>query len=55
MASNSAPTPLLEISGLKTYFGKANPIRAVDGVDLTINDGETVCVVGESGMWSVVQ
>jgi len=49
MASNSAPTPLLEISGLKTYFGKGNPIRAVDGVDLTINDGETVCVVGESG------
>ena len=42
--------PLLSISGLKTYFGSgANPIRAVDGVDLTIRDGETVCVVGESG------
>ena len=48
MASNTT-TPLLEISGLKTYFGTSNPIRAVDGVDLTIGDGETVCVVGESG------
>ncbi|HTN61284.1 MAG TPA: ABC transporter ATP-binding protein [Devosia sp.] len=49
MASNSSRAPLLEINGLKTYFGVGNPIRAVDGVDLTINDGETVCVVGESG------
>ncbi|RYG88194.1 MAG: ATP-binding cassette domain-containing protein, partial [Alphaproteobacteria bacterium] len=48
MASNSR-MPLLEISGLKTYFGTGNPVRAVDGVDLTILDGETVCVVGESG------
>lgn len=48
MASNNT-VPLLEISGLKTYFGTENPIRAVDGVDLTIGDGETVCVVGESG------
>ncbi len=47
--ANNNNTPLLQISGLKTYFGTGNPIRAVDGVDLTINDGETVCVVGESG------
>ncbi|HEY4201415.1 MAG TPA: ABC transporter ATP-binding protein [Devosiaceae bacterium] len=46
----SLPAPLLTISGLKTYFGVGtNPIRAVDGADLTIHDGETVCVVGESG------
>ncbi|ODT68579.1 MAG: dipeptide/oligopeptide/nickel ABC transporter ATP-binding protein [Pelagibacterium sp. SCN 63-23] len=49
MASETTEAPLLEISGLKTYFGSGNPIRAVDGVDLTIRDGETVCVVGESG------
>ncbi|MFP9139251.1 ABC transporter ATP-binding protein [Devosia sp. XGJD_8] len=48
MASNRT-TPLLEINGLKTYFGTGNPIRAVDGVDLTVGEGETVCVVGESG------
>jgi peptide/nickel transport system ATP-binding protein len=50
MAIDGTKTPLLEISGLKTYFGVSDKaIRAVDGVDLTINDGETVCVVGESG------
>jgi peptide/nickel transport system ATP-binding protein len=50
MATDPNPNaPLLEINGLKTYFGTGNPIRAVDGVDLTIRDGETVCVVGESG------
>jgi peptide/nickel transport system ATP-binding protein len=50
MATDPKAAPLLEISGLKTYFGAGDrPIRAVDGVDLTIRDGETVCVVGESG------
>jgi oligopeptide/dipeptide ABC transporter ATP-binding protein len=38
---------LLRIDGLKTWF--SNGVRAVDGVDLTIGSGETVCVVGESG------
>ena len=42
--------PILQISGLKTQFGVGNStVRAVDGVDLTVNPGETVCVVGESG------
>lgn len=42
--------PLLQITGLKTQFKAGNNIvRAVDGVDLSINPGETVCVVGESG------
>src|SRR5690554_3354044 len=41
---------LLEIKGLKTYFKrKKDYIPAVDGVDLTINKGETVALVGESG------
>ncbi len=42
--------PLLEINNLKLDFvsGNANR-RAVDGVSLTINAGETVCLVGESG------
>ncbi len=43
-------TPLLEINGLKTYFAQGpSAVRAVDGADLVIRDGETVCVVGESG------
>jgi peptide/nickel transport system ATP-binding protein len=42
--------PLLEINGLKTHFAQGpSAVRAVDGADLVIRDGETVCVVGESG------
>ena len=44
--------PILEIENLRTYFfakGKQAFIRAVDGVDLRINRGETLGLVGESG------
>jgi ABC-type dipeptide/oligopeptide/nickel transport system ATPase component len=42
--------PLLDIQGLKTHFKTDDGwLHAVDGVDLTIDAGETVCVVGESG------
>jgi peptide/nickel transport system ATP-binding protein len=41
---------LLEIRGLKTHFATDDGIvRAVDGVDLTIDRSETLGVVGESG------
>lgn len=41
---------LLEIKNLKTYFySDKREIKAVDGVDLSINHGETVALVGESG------
>ena len=41
---------LLDIQGLKTHFKTDDGwLHAVDGVDLTIDAGETVCVVGESG------
>ena len=47
--------PLLEIRGLKTHFTTDDGIvRAVDGVDITINRGETLCVVGESGCGKTV-
>jgi len=41
---------LLEIRGLKTHFATdAGWVHAVDGVDLAIDRGETLGVVGESG------
>jgi peptide/nickel transport system ATP-binding protein len=46
---------LLEIRGLKTHFKTdAGIVRAVDGVDLTIGRGETLCLVGESGCGKTV-
>jgi peptide/nickel transport system ATP-binding protein len=42
--------PLLSITGLHTCFeGPDNTIRAVDGVSLSIEHGQTVALVGESG------
>jgi len=47
---------LLHVANLKTYFpiggrwiGERGWVRAVDGVDLTINRGEALALVGESG------
>jgi peptide/nickel transport system ATP-binding protein len=46
---------LLEIRGLKTYFSTDNGVvHAVDGVDLAIDRGETLGVVGESGCGKTV-
>lgn len=50
-------TELLRIEGLRKYFPikaglirrEIGQIKAVDGVDLTLNAGETLGVVGESG------
>ncbi len=43
-------THLLEIGGLKTTFGTApHLVRAVDGIDLVIEEGQTLGLVGESG------
>ena len=44
-------TPLIQLKDLKTYF-KLNggaTLHAVDGINLDIQEGETIGVVGESG------
>lgn len=42
--------PILEVKDLKKYFDvRAGKLHAVDGVNFTINEGETLGVVGESG------
>tara|TARA_B100000686_G_scaffold172134_1_gene179352 strand:+ start:708 stop:1787 length:1080 start_codon:yes stop_codon:yes gene_type:complete len=46
----TSPEPLLEIKDVRTHFFlDEGTVRAVDGVDLTINKGEVVGIVGESG------
>jgi len=50
--SGTQPETLLEVTGaVKKYRirGRAEPLMAVDGVDLAIARGQTVAIVGESG------
>ena len=45
-------TPLLEVSDLRTHFtsfGGARVVKAVDGISFTLNEGETLGLIGESG------
>jgi ABC-type lipoprotein export system ATPase subunit len=46
----SLATTMLKARGLKKYYGKdTGLVRAVDGVDLDIEPGETVAIMGPSG------
>jgi oligopeptide/dipeptide ABC transporter ATP-binding protein len=57
MSAGAAPKPLLELERLRVHFPVGRgafrragpPVRAVDGVTLTVHEGETVGLVGESG------
>jgi peptide/nickel transport system ATP-binding protein len=45
-----ATPPLLDVRGLDVFFhGSSGPIQAVRGLDLTLQRGETLALVGESG------
>jgi len=47
---NDNANPLIEVRGLRKYFGSGpHPVRAVDGVNFSIREGETLGLVGESG------
>ena len=53
---STVASPLVSVSNLATWFpsggrwfGKERWLRAVDGVDLTVDAGEIVALVGESG------
>ncbi len=50
MGPESDNKEILRVDELKTYFNTLDGVvRAVDGVSLTLNKGETLGVVGESG------
>jgi len=55
MSGQKTNTPLIEVKNLKEHFPiavsalRTKPLKAVDGVSFTINRGETLGLVGESG------
>ncbi len=47
--------PILEVKNLRTHFyTKRGIVKAVDGLDVTLNQGDTLGIVGESGCGKTV-
>lgn len=46
MSSVTAKEPLLKIRGVETFYGN---IQALKGVDIDVNDGEIVTLIGANG------
>jgi branched-chain amino acid transport system ATP-binding protein len=43
---SAAPKPLLQLRGVETFYGK---IQALKGVDIDVNEGEIVTLIGANG------
>ena len=41
--------PVLELAGVTKVYAGSPPVHALDGIDLTITDGEFTVIVGPSG------
>ncbi|MBI4633368.1 MAG: ABC transporter ATP-binding protein [Deltaproteobacteria bacterium] len=47
--------PILEVKNLRTHFyTKRGAVKAVDGIDVSLNQGDTLGIVGESGCGKTV-
>ncbi|WP_323173518.1 ABC transporter ATP-binding protein [Natrialba sp. PRR66] len=50
LGTDAAAKPVLQVRGLRTHYDTINgTVKAVNGIDFDVNEGETLCLVGESG------
>jgi putative ABC transport system ATP-binding protein len=49
VSSDAVPAPSLSCRGLRKVYAGAEPVIALDGLDLEVSSGEFLALVGESG------